>query len=88
MFFLFQVLGANTSFTTCGCNHLSTFGSGFVVMPNPIDFSYVFANAGFAENLTIYLTLIISFSIYLVTLIYARYQVNSITIHSSSKNFI
>lgn len=70
-----QVRGANTSITVCGCNHLTSFGSGFFVAPNTIDFSYVFANAGFTDNLTIYLTLIITLSLYFVGLVYARIMV-------------
>ncbi|CAG0912636.1 unnamed protein product [Notodromas monacha] len=56
-------------FTT---SHLSTFGSGFFVQPNAIDFSSVFAKAGFDDNLTIYLTLIFTFIIYIVLLVWAR----------------
>ncbi|CAG0925281.1 unnamed protein product, partial [Notodromas monacha] len=51
--------------------HLSTFGAGFFVMPNTVDFSYVFANAGFADNLTIYLTLIVTIVAYIVILFWA-----------------
>ncbi|KAK4325327.1 hypothetical protein Pmani_004083 [Petrolisthes manimaculis] len=67
-----RVVGANTTITTCACNHLTSFGSGFFVAPNAIDFSYVFANAGFLDNLTIYLTLIISLALYFIGLVYAR----------------
>lgn len=41
-------------------------------MPNSIDFSYVFANAGFADNVTIYLTIAITICLYVVLLIWAR----------------
>ncbi|KAK4305797.1 hypothetical protein Pmani_022322 [Petrolisthes manimaculis] len=67
-----RVVGANTTITTCACNHLTSFGSSFFVAPNAIDFSYVFANAGFLDNLTIYLTLIISLALYFIGLVYAR----------------
>ncbi|KAG7154293.1 Polycystic kidney disease protein 1-like 2-like 4, partial [Homarus americanus] len=67
-----KVIGANSTVTMCSCNHLTSFGSGFFIMPNTIDFSYVFANAGFTDNLTIYLVLIISIGLYLIGLIYAR----------------
>ncbi|MPC09664.1 Polycystic kidney disease protein 1-like 2 [Portunus trituberculatus] len=66
------VKAANTSITVCACNHLTSFGSGFFVTPNTIDFSYVFANAGFVDNLTIYLTLIITLGLYFIGLVYAR----------------
>lgn len=45
-----RVLEADHRSTTCSCNHLTSFGSGFFVMPNTIDFDYVFANA--SENNT------------------------------------
>ncbi|XP_068225345.1 uncharacterized protein [Palaemon carinicauda] len=67
-----KVIGATATVTICSCNHLTSFGSGFFVTPNTIDFSYVFANAGFADNLTIYLVLIISLALYLIGLVYAR----------------
>ncbi|XP_064091678.1 uncharacterized protein LOC135205258 [Macrobrachium nipponense] len=67
-----KVIGANATVTICSCNHLTSFGSGFFVTPNTIDFAYVFANAGFADNLTIYLVLIISLALYFIGLVYAR----------------
>lgn len=69
-------MGANATMTTCACNHLTSFGSGFFVAPNAIDFSYVFANAGFLDNLTIYLTLIISLALYFIGLVYSRIMVS------------
>ena len=65
---------ANSSITYCKCNHLTSFGSGFFVMPNTVDFSYVFANAGFADNVTIYMTIMITLVIYSLLLIWARVQ--------------
>ena len=51
---------------------MTSFGSGFFVMPNTVDFSYVFANAGFADNVTIYMTIILSMSLYVFLTIWAR----------------
>ncbi|XP_037093243.1 uncharacterized protein LOC119113030 [Pollicipes pollicipes] len=76
------VTDSNYRATICTCNHLTSFGSGFFVMPNrAIDFEYVFANAryvlpkiSFEDNLSIYLTLIISFFIYLVLMFWARWK--------------
>lgn len=65
---------ANKDLTYCKCNHLTSFGSGFFVMPNTVDFSYVFANAGFADNVTIYMTIILSLSLYIFLTIWARVQ--------------
>lgn len=66
------VSNANYALTKCKCNHLTSFGSGFFVMPNTIDFSYVFANAGFADNVTIYMTVVVTMLAYVVLLIWAR----------------
>ena len=48
------------------------FGSGFFVQPNTIDFQYVFAAADLADNVTIYMTLIISLIAYISLMIWAR----------------
>lgn len=66
------VANANTAMTHCKCNHLTSFGSGFFVAPNLIDFNYVFANAGFVDNITIYMTVVITLTIYVILLIWAR----------------
>ena len=58
----------------CHCNHLTLFGSGFLVAPNTIDFSYIFANAGFEDNYIIYTTLIVTFSIFIILLIWSRWK--------------
>jgi len=41
------------------------------VVPNTIDFDYVFANASFADNITIYMCLIVTMTIYICLLIWA-----------------
>lgn len=43
-------------------------------MPNTIDFSYVFANAGFTDNVTIYMTIMITFALYVILLVWARIE--------------
>lgn len=65
---------ANKDLTYCKCNHLTSFGAGFFVMPNTVDFSYVFANAGFADNVTIYMTIMITMVIYALLIVWARAQ--------------
>ncbi|RWS14806.1 polycystic kidney disease protein 1-like protein 2-like protein [Dinothrombium tinctorium] len=66
------VQSANKELTHCKCNHLTSFGSGFFVMPNTVDFTYVFAHAGFADNVTIYMTIVITLTAYVLLLIWAR----------------
>ncbi|XP_042202967.1 polycystic kidney disease protein 1-like 2 [Homarus americanus] len=67
-----KVIYSDHKLTNCETNHLTSFGSGMFVMPNTIDFNYVFANMAFDDNLTIYLTLIISLSLFLILLVWAR----------------
>ena len=60
--------------TQCFSPHLTTFAGGFIVLPSPINWSYVFANAGFLKNRTVYLVVIGICAIYVLLTIYARYQ--------------
>ncbi|CAF4232511.1 unnamed protein product, partial [Adineta steineri] len=60
--------------TECLSTHLTTFAGGFIVLPAPINWSYVFANADFMKNKTVYLTMIFTSIIYIVLLIYARFK--------------
>lgn len=61
-------------FAHCYSTHLTEFAGGWVVLPTPIDFNYVFANASFERNLTIYMTVIIVAAAYLSLLCYTRYM--------------
>jgi hypothetical protein len=60
--------------TQCFSTHLTTFAGGFLVLPSPINWNYVFANAGFIRNKTVYLSIICICIIYLLLIIYARYK--------------
>ncbi|CAF4146964.1 unnamed protein product, partial [Adineta steineri] len=60
--------------TECLSTHLTTFAGGFIVLPAPINWSYVFANAGFMRNKTVYLTMIFTSIIYIILMIYARFK--------------
>ncbi|XP_059156486.1 polycystin-1-like protein 2 [Physella acuta] len=70
------VVGRETdvSKTVCYCTHLTTFAGGWVVVPNTIDWSYVFAHADFLSNPTIYITIILTGVLYLVGAIWARHR--------------
>ncbi|CAF1375842.1 unnamed protein product [Adineta ricciae] len=59
--------------TQCYSTHLTTFAGGFTILPETVDWSYVFANADFMKNKTIYLTVIVVCVIYVLLAIYARY---------------
>lgn len=56
----------------CLSDHLTLFSAGFFILPNTIDFEYVFANADFEDNLTIYLAIIISLIMFWMLLLWAR----------------
>ena len=58
--------------TQCFSTHLTTFAGGFIVLPAPVNWNYVFANADFAKNKTIYVTLMVICILYLLLMIYAR----------------
>ena len=60
--------------TQCFSTHLTTFAGGFVVLPEPMNWEYIFANADFMQNKTIYLTIICVVVIYFILLVYARFQ--------------
>ena len=60
--------------TECYAKHLTTFASGFIVLPSSIDWNYVFANMNFIQNKTIYFTLITIVILYILLIIYARYK--------------
>ena len=70
------LVGSLTNFeqTQCFSTHLTKFTGGFRVLPEPINWNYVFANADFMKNKTIYLTVIFVCIIYIILIIYARYK--------------
>lgn len=53
---------------------MKTFASSLVFLPKAIDWQYVFANANFTKNKTIYLTVIFVSVIYIILMIFARYK--------------
>ncbi|UJR38826.1 hypothetical protein I4U23_031491 [Adineta vaga] len=60
--------------TYCLSTHLTTFTSGFIILPEPINWNYIFANTSFSQNKIIYLTRICICIIYLLLIIYDRYK--------------
>jgi len=70
------IVGSQTNHfeTECHSSHLTTFAGGFIVLPQPINWNYVFANMDFMKNKTIYLTVIIISILYIALMIYARYK--------------
>ena len=66
-----SVVNSSKIVTSCHTNHLSQYGSGFIQEVNTIDFEFVFAEASFEDNMTIYMCLIITFAVYFLCMIYA-----------------
>ncbi|CAF4190333.1 unnamed protein product, partial [Adineta steineri] len=60
--------------TQCFSTHLTSFAGGFIILPESINWNYVFANADFMKNKTIYLTVICVSIIYIILIIYARFK--------------
>ena len=56
----------NESYTHCSTRHLTEFAGGFVVLPSQINFEYVWANASFASNPAIYITIIVITGLYII----------------------
>ncbi|XP_055955042.1 uncharacterized protein LOC126809611 [Patella vulgata] len=61
--------------TQCFCNHLTSFGSDFVVPVNTIDFTNVWAKFNnLSENAAVFSTVITILCLYLISLIWARHM--------------
>ena len=58
--------------TQCLCNHMTSFGSDFVVPPNTINFATVFSAEKFLEALPVFITVALVLLIYGALLIWAR----------------
>lgn len=65
----------------CATNHLTPFGGGLIVPPNKIDFDYVFANASFENNISIYVSLLLIFAVFAVLLVACRWMDISVSCH-------
>lgn len=87
--FRFQV-GKKTTFyeTECYCSHLTTFAGGWAVQPNKIDWDFVFSNADFAKNPTLYITEIVIAALYILFAIWARRQDKKDVVKVSGVTFI
>jgi hypothetical protein len=67
-------MDTNTTHTHCISSHLTEFAGGFVVVPNQINFDYVWANADFLKNPTIYATVIAITCLYLLAIFWCRWM--------------
>ena len=62
--------------TACRSHHLTKFAAGFFVVPNSIDFDYIFPKQGFENNATIFVTIFVTFFIWIALSIWAKYVTN------------
>lgn len=60
--------------TQCFSTSSNRITTAFNLLPISTDWNYVFANADFIQNKTIYLTIICICTIFLILMIYAHYQ--------------
>ena len=58
----------------CFSTHSGTVAGSFNILPLPINWNYVFANANFEKNQIIYLTVSFISTSYFILIIYARYK--------------
>jgi hypothetical protein len=63
---------SNMTHTHCQSYHLTTFAGGLIVLPNAINFNYVWSNASFLQNPVIYSTVIALICMYLLLGIWSR----------------
>ena len=71
---LYLLEDTNIQQTHCSSFHLTLFAGGLDVMPNQINFQYVFANASLEKNYTIYFTIFAFALIYILFALYAIYM--------------
>jgi hypothetical protein len=68
------VINTTNVLSACGTNHLTAFATGWFPAINTIDFQYIFASASFADNVTIYLLIIVSLTIFFAAMIWAFWK--------------
>ena len=65
--------GTTKDAVSCLCTHLTSFGSGLLVAPNPIDFDSVFANFGSpADNAAVLVLIFTILGLYILGILWAR----------------
>ena len=62
----------NTTHTQCISDHLTQFAGGWLSVPSGIDFNDVFAKASFLDNITIYMTVLVSSTLYFMLFIWTK----------------
>ena len=68
-----EVLNATYNETVCMSSHMTLFGGGFFIENTPTSFEFIKKLADFDDNITIYMTVLMTLLLYLVSLIVARW---------------
>ena len=68
-----QVLEATYNETICMSSHLTMFGAGFFVENNPTSFEFIKKLSDFTDNASIYMAVLVTLILYLLSLIVARW---------------
>ena len=58
--------------TQCQTNHLTSYGTGFFKTVNAIDFEFIFADFDYADHVTIFIVLLVTIILFLITLIWSQ----------------
>ena len=58
--------------TQCQTNHLTSYGTGFFKTQNAIDFDFIFADFDYADHMTVFIVLLVTLILFLITLIWAQ----------------
>ena len=68
--------GGNNLDSTCDADHLTAFGTGYFPAPNHVDFDFIFTETDIADNITLLMVLMVSFTFFLITLIWSQIKDN------------
>ena len=64
----------SNNYLRCDSSHLSSFSPGLFEAPNTIDFNYVFTNAHFDNNLSVYVALLAILVTFVLLLLYTAFK--------------
>ena len=64
--------GGSNILSSCSSDHLTSFGTGYFPAPNTIDFEYMMVEFDVADNVTIFMVLVVTTLLFLIALIWAK----------------
>ena len=66
------ILGGSNIYSSCESDHLTSFGTGYFPAPNTIDFEYMMVEFDVADNVTIFMVLVVTTVLFVIALIWAK----------------